>query len=346
MPNSVTLYPIYWLAREIDGDEFDRSVLPMQILEGLAVEDVSTIITPDSFDWARTELGRYAFEDLRNVKQALVHRYQTGAADGAKRIEESEMLVRDVVACLRLIRPMRQRVFLVRGDLRENGTLDVRHFEHPRDVEVPEVQKLFSLRTRDVELLQALAGSFSRAMRGQFWKFRMAVQFHETGHFQDSFWKTRFLMWCAGIEALFTSPDRQHRGSVVAKERIGWFLGQASPLYEPGDIPAVIPQPDLTIGDILDDLYRVRNFVAHGERVPDEYFQRILRRGLNADLPVVPVLIEAVSFILRKSLLRILRDNLLHSFANAATANAYFAAAGLTLREIERKRQVRADDEE
>lgn len=133
----------------------------------------------------------------------------------------------------------------------------------------------------------------------------------------------------------------------MAKERIKWFLGGNTPIYGPGDIPDYLPQPNITIGDIVDDLYRVRNFVAHGDRIPDEFFQRTMRQGLNGALNVLVVLNEAVSFIVRKSLLRIVQDNLLDHFASAGTAEAYFAAAGLTRSAIkQRLRQQAPGDEE
>ncbi len=249
---------------------------------------------------------------------------------------------------LRLVRPMRQRALLVRGDLRDNGTIEVRHFEHPIDFEVPELQKLFHLRNRDVELLRAVADEFLRAMRGEFWKFRMAVEFHEAGHLQGLYWKARYLLWCSSLEAIFTSHNREHRGSLVAKERIKWFLGADASIYEPGDIPSFAPQANIKIGDVLDNLYRLRNFIAHGDRIPDDFFQRTMRQGLSGPLNVLVVLNEAVSFIARKSLLRIIQDNLLDHFAGATSAETYFANEGLTFSAIEQRQRQRppGDDQE
>src|SRR5262249_11316114 len=134
--------------------------------------------------WVRNELGRRDFEDVREVQYALVHRYTTEhAGEGSKADEESEKLVRNLIACLRLIRPMRQRTSLMRGELSTNDTINVQHFEHPNEVsEVPEVQKLFHLRNVDLEVLRQLSPAFLRGMKDEFWKFRMAIEFHEAGH--------------------------------------------------------------------------------------------------------------------------------------------------------------------
>jgi hypothetical protein len=333
MPNHVTLYPIYALAGGGDEQPFDAGVLPFQIVEGVTVEDVRPMFTNDTFGWVRNELGRRDLEELEEVDYAIVHRYTSDElADGGNSDRDSEKLVRNLNACLRLVRPMRQRTSLMRGELGENGNIDVKHFDHPQELlEVPEVQKLFHLRNADLELFRTVANEFLRAMANDFWKFRMALEFHEAGHFQDWYWKARYSLWCSALEALYTSQSSEHQGSLVAKERIKWFLGENTSIYDHGDIPNyIMPQPNITVGAVTDDIYTVRNCIAHGDRVPDDFFQRMMREGVGGELSVLQVLIEALSFIIRKSLLRILQNNLLQHFADAASSEAYFGAAGLT----------------
>jgi hypothetical protein len=339
MPDKITLYPIFAVADEIDDQPFDQHVLPFGVVDGATVENVRPLFTEETFRWVKNELGRHDLEDLQQIEHAIVHRYVVDdEADGNPADIESAKLVRNLVACLRLIRPMRQRTGLMRGVLRD-CKIDVRHFEHPRSIlEVPEVQKLFHLRNADLNSLKAVAPEFLRVMAGEFWKFRMAVDFHEAGHFQDWYWKARYSLWCSAVEALFTSQAPEHRGSLVAEERIKWFLGAGTSIYDAGDIPDYIqPQPNITVGEVVEELYTLRNCIAHGDKVPNEFFERKLRQGVNGELSLVQVLIEALSFIIRKSLLRILRDGLLNSFADAGASEAYFGAAGLTNAAIRRR---------
>jgi hypothetical protein len=338
MADKITLYPVFAVADEIDGQPFDQRVLPFVVVDGVTIEDVRPLFTEETFKWVKNELGRHDLEDLQQIEHAIVHRYVENEADGSPADIESAKLVRNLVACLRLIRPMRQRTGLMRGVL-NGGKIDVRHFEHPRSIlEVPEVQKLFRLRNSDLESLKAVATEFLRAMAGEFWKFRMAVDFHEAGHFQDWYWKARYSLWCSAVESLFTSQAPEHRGSLVAEERIKWFLGAGRSIYDAGDIPDYIqPQPNITVGEVVEELYTLRNCIAHGDKVPNEFFERKLRQGVNGELSLVQALIEALSFIIRKSLLRILRDGLLNSFADAGASEAYFGAAGLTNGAIRRR---------
>ena len=219
--------------------------------------------------------------------------------------------------------------------------VNINHFQNPVELlEVPEVQKLFQLRTRDAELFRSSASEYLRAMAGEYWKFRMAVEFHDAGHFQYLYWKARYSLWSAALESIFTTRHSEHSGSKVAKERIKWLLGGQMRLYPQGDIPPCFPsaQTNLTIADVLDDLYSLRNYLAHGDKIPDSYFRRILRQGINGDLNVPAVCTEALSFIVRNSLVGIIQRGLLEHFKNANTAEAYFSGNGLTRSAIAARR--------
>jgi hypothetical protein len=332
-----TLYPIYWLSDALEDEQFDLSKLPFTVTDDVRIEAVSV----GALELGKERLGTDILGELESVRHALVHRYEaepivneeTREIQGYKHSSESsETMIREIAACLRLIRPMRQRALLMRGEVREDGTFGVTGYDVPplHLIEVPEVQKLFKLRNQDANDLRNYVPEFLRGMSGEFWKFRMAVQFHELGHFQPLDWKARYLLWCSAIESIYTSHDWEHQGSLVATSRIKWFLGKDTSIYAPGDISSLLKDPRLTIGQIIGDLYEMRNFMAHGDRIPDPFFTDILRNGLNGGVMKAQVLLEAASFIIRTSLLKILRDGLLRHFADAGPAEKYFGAQNLT----------------
>ena len=339
-----TLYPIYELANEVDDEPFDLGRLPFDIAEDVRIEAVRERFRPATFDPHKIRLGTSVVEELEQVRFALVHRYKPkpiivdteiiGEQDSS---EDSEQLVKMLAACLRLIRPMRQRALLMRGKVRaEDGSFDVTGFEIPplHLIELPDVQKFFHLRNQDANDLRTHAPGFLHAMRGQFWKFRMAVQFYELGHFQALDWKARYLLWCSAIESIYTSHSREHQGSLVATSRINWFLGAGTYIYAPGDISNLLQDPKIRIDQIVDDLYEMRNFMAHGDKIPDPFFTTTLRTGFNGPVQKREVLLEAASFIVRASLLKILRDGLIDHFTDAGPAELYFGAEHLTKSEL------------
>lgn len=326
----VTLYPVAGLTSAWEDEPFDLSQLPASILPSVTIENVSPMFKDDTWNLFKTELGKRDMEVLEKVNHAIVHRYESNYSDSDADLQSVD-LVHNVAACLRLIRPMRQFALVIGGTLLPDDAIQVQHFDHPIHLwEIPQIQKGFFLRNRDVAELQAVIPAFQNAMAGEYWKFRMPVSLYEAGHFQDRFWKSRFILWCSAIDAIFTSQtrDREHSGSRVAIARIKWFLGAATKIYAPGDVPSFAPQPEPTVADVVDDLYEVRNCIAHGDKVPDRFFSQTMRWGESGNL--LATLEEAASFIVRTSLLKILKSNLLNHFKGGPESQTYFRSNGLT----------------
>ena len=115
-----TLYPIYRLADEVDGEPFDLARLPFDITEGVRIEAVRERFRPGTFNPHKERLGTLVVEEMEQVRFALVHRYQPepiivdneiiGEQDVS---QHSKNLVKMLAACLRLIRPMRQNALLM-----------------------------------------------------------------------------------------------------------------------------------------------------------------------------------------------------------------------------------------
>ena len=331
MATQVTLYPINGVTESWQDDPFDHSKLPAQIVSGVTIENVRAMFNEQTFSWVGTEMGKRDLETLAEVKYAIVHRFEVPPSDSGQAQQQSADLVNNIAACLRLIRPMRQFASLMAGSLRADGTIEIQTFSHPANLmDVPELQKSFSLRNKDILELQSVVNEFLRGMKGEFWKFKMSVSFHDSGHFAVSYWKSRYMLWCSAVEAIYTSQNPDHRGSKVAKERIKWFLGAGTSIYMPGDIQSFMPSASYKVGNVVDDLYEVRNCIAHGERIPDRFFKTVSRGYLGEDGNILTVLHDGLSFIIRASLLRILRNNLLEHFADGPASEKYFGAAGLT----------------
>jgi hypothetical protein len=326
----IALYPIAGVTGDWLDEPFDLSVLPAAIVPDITIEDAKCLFNETAFDLWKGLLSKRELDSMKRVRFAIVCRYSDSFVGIGERPDiRAERLVRYVGACLRLIRPMQQDASFIRGSVLPNSTIDVHHFENPYEMAVPAIQKLFRLRNKDVVRLQKVAPLFMSAMAGEFWKFRMAVELHESGHFSHAYWKGRFSLWCSALEALFTSNSYQHKGTLVAKERIKWFLGPKTLIYEPGDTQLGQPQLTTTVEGVIDNLYELRNGVAHGDKTPDKFFVTA-RSEYGQDVALAEVLVEAVSRIIRASLLRILEGNLLDKFADGPASETYFGAQGLT----------------
>jgi hypothetical protein len=322
------LYPIVGVTRDFLEDPFDDSVLPAQIVPGVTIEDARKLFPEDSFKLWSEHLAKRQLDSLKRVRFVIVNRYDEFNEISGQTQQQAEGLAWNVGLCLRLIRPMQQDASLIGGTVMPDGSLYVQRFENPEEMTVLSVQKLFRLRNKDVDRLKVLAPMFLSAIKGKS-KFQISAEFFNAGYFSTRYWQARFSLWCTALEALFTSSHKDHQGSRVAKERIKFLLGSKMPIYEPGDIPSDQSQPNNAVEDVLDDLYKLRNCMAHGD-YPPERFWEIVRQDYADAVTRIEMLNEALSRVVRASLLRILEDGLLPHFQDGPSSQSYFAAHKLT----------------
>ena len=136
-------------------------------------------------------LGSETVKSLRAIKYVIIHRYPEYELDKTGKLvyevelrEKSEYLIQEAIACLRLIRPIRQFAQACGGEILNDGTLINFHLQNPLlYVNSPLNQELFGVRTSDVEDLRFYFPLFQNAMSGNFWKFRMALEMYQSDFF-------------------------------------------------------------------------------------------------------------------------------------------------------------------
>ena len=84
------------------------------------------------------------------------------------------------------------------------------------------------------------------------------------------------------------------------------------------------------IGQVVEDVNVVRNCIAHGERIPDNYFRQDEGRNtLNGRVNYIAVLDDALAFIVRATLRRIIAEGLLDDFASRVSVSQFWKSKGL-----------------
>jgi hypothetical protein len=310
---------------------FDTSRLPFEVLESVEVADVSALLPPSLFAHMRGEVGRHRMYYLESTgKFALKHQYEVETPFAVTPItpESSEVssdsLMNLVYACLKLIRPTREQSG-VRAEVGMNGTIGIRSvsFADGR-LDLPEGEKLYAIRNKDLELLRNVIQPFLKTMQGEYWPFRMAVEYYDRGYAVND-GKARYLYWgSSALHALYSSNNDK------ITQRVKGFLGADTLVYDPADRPEFefLQPSSLTIGDLIEDMNEVRNCVAHGRRIANKFFTA-KRKGLNGDVTSIQVLEDALGFVIRESLLQILKSNLMEHFKSEQTVSTYWKGRGL-----------------
>jgi len=305
--------------------------------ENLTIEDISKVIAPDAFSLWKNEcyLSRDTARDLEGTSYAIVRRYSTKTERDVKLESYSAEVVDMAVACLSLIRPTRRsRAGSVTGRLMANGVFVPQSFNTVNVAEVPEVQKLFTIRNEDIDLLRSLLPEFIQLyqrdetgqLKDEYEPIRMAVQLYDQAY-EIPHWKARHILWWAAIESLYGNNE----DAVMA--RIYAFFGNKDlsvggkrSIYDAGDIPSCftpVPDQNHTLGEVVPLIYRVRNESAHGQKVPDPRFSRV-PHPLDCSVCLLDVLAEAVTFIIRKTVTEILCRGFREKFKDRSTREEFW----------------------
>jgi hypothetical protein len=261
------------------------------------------------------------------VGYAIVHRYSTLSDRDVNLDNHSTYLIDSAVACLSLIRPTRRsRAGKITGLIKPDGTFDPQKFNVPdAPAEVPEVQKLFTVEGQDIKLLHSILPEFlklyqrddAERITDDYEPIRMAVQLYEQAY-SIHYWKARHILWWSAIEALYGNAEEAATARIYAlfgnkKLEDGYRCS----IYEKRDIPSCfLPiqiQSNHTLGEMVPRIYAVRNSSAHGQKVPDPNFTHV-PHPCGTTAPLIDVLAEAATFIIRKTVIEILRRGLRDKF--------------------------------
>jgi hypothetical protein len=284
--------------------------------ENLTIEDVSRMIAEDTFSvWEQDcFLAKRNIEALQGIYYVIAHRYSTATHGDPRADRLSAELVNSTVVCLDLIRPTRKsRAGKITGSIKADGMLQPQGFDVPEPAEVPPIQRHFSIRNRDIDTLRTILPEFLQlyprdAKKDEYEPLRMAVQLYQQAY-AIHYWKARHILWWSSIEALYGNAE------TAATARIYAFLGNRSlidgyrcSIYEKGDIPSFhhrSAENDHTLGEMVPLIYEVRNASAHGQKVPDSHFSPVPHPF--GEVPGLDSLAEAATFIIRKTVVEILR---------------------------------------
>ena len=128
----------------------------------------------------------------------------------------------------------------------------------------------------------------------------------QTGHVYLS-----TLMWVMALDILFMAGEKN-----PFVDRVKGFLGAETPIFP--SVPYPDRQPALRVADIVQDIYELRNVIAHGREIPEKPFRETRDIVDTNGLAINPieyryaeVIMEASLFLLVKSLLKIMTDGLI-----------------------------------
>lgn len=294
LTRKATIAPLAPVAWELEI----ASQIPVLEDRGLFVENVQGLLTAEHLGLWREYLSENQRKFTARIKIGLVHRFESSGHIGREE-EASKALVEGAAACLQILRPTRSRSQLIQLKFCEDKSVDVFRFTHPREnpPNVPQSDVLNTIRPTDIGKLGTVLPAFlSLPKNGPDNVFRAVKNFLLAySEIDEPF--AQVLVWMAGIESMLSTkaeaPVTNRRRTLLRRIDPTWNVYQDSATEE-------FTRAEVKLGDIVDDLFHLRNRLVHGGWVPEAWQKREGRPAISGAIEYAEMLREASASILRK----------------------------------------------
>ena len=307
-----------------------KQSLPFDLGSGFAVRDLSSLISlTDMSLWDRY-IALEQREELEKVSVCLVHEYNSTPEIGADE-RESERLLGYIAAHLRFLAPNKTNAeYTLKGTLKSN-VLEPFNFS-------PDPYPLF---LEDCEILRSEIGlqhlrtlkkwmpwivQFRKSWR-DYYPLLLSLYFSEKAYREETI-EVRHLLRVMALEALLSSEKRH--GMQALRDRLGMLFGTDTDLYAQYRSALQPDLPELVFGKVIRDVCRLRNKVAHGDKLPPQWLKRDRRRGERGgsdSLTYADELREAATSMVSLAWKKILDNGLQSTFADKAKMETHFSVA-------------------
>ena len=299
---------------------------------GLTVEDFSKHISElDLGVWERA-FSEDQMAEIKNWTTCLVHKYRAVPTIGDAENSSSNFLGY-VIAHLRLIRPNRTtRADQLHLRIAASGKLDA--FSCSKSPFWPQVQltdcekAILGISMEHLGKLKSWMpwiADFHKNWRDHY-PLWISLFFLEKFYTELDSFRTRHLLRVMALEALLCSDSEKDFGRQALKSKVPKMLGWHNDLYAQYENKLILFKPEklLLTDQLIDDMYTLRNKVAHGGEIPGDWMRRDFLRGWDQSLCYADVLCETAGSILRQIWLKIISDDLQTIFAHKKSMQKFF----------------------
>ena len=297
---------------------------------GITVEDFSKKMAKLNLGVWEKAFSDDQMKEIQGWSTCLVHRYKSSPTVGSAENESSNLLGY-VIAHLRLLAPNRttraDRLHLL---VKSSGDLDAYSCSkagHWPQIHLTDCEKgILGVRLKDLEKLKSWMPWVSKFSKewAKHYPLWVSLHFNEKFYGESESFRARHLFRVLALEALLCF-DKDY-GQQALRAKIPKLLGWRYNLYAPycnSSINCFLPDLPLT-DKLIDDMYTLRNKVAHGDRMPADWSRKYRVGFVDGELAYGDVLCEAAGAMLRMIWFKILSDGLQETFSDKKKMQKFF----------------------
>lgn len=281
----------------------------IRVTDQINIEFISGVFGSEKFELWKDYISKNELNTFLSSQYALCHRFLSTSEIGLAE-NESLKLLETAFICLRIVKPTRARYAAIQTKILDNDALEVFSVTHPKNalLNIPDVETTNQITASDLRLFGRVIRPFLNLSDAGPENLRRAVRYFEEGYSQTVDPVVQIILWTAGIESVFATRNEPFLGS----KSLETVYGLVSPdlnIYEDTIQREFVDIPELTVRQVLPDLFILRNRLVHGGWIPEDWKSGSARPSLSQEaIPYADVLREAASFVLRKAILARLLD--------------------------------------
>jgi hypothetical protein len=299
--NKMTILPLHYCDWNLH--------VPIKLADDLTVENVEGLLQPENFELWRDYITKKDRDELASTKVGIVHRFFSEEHLGKPEADSQDRIYKAFVL-LRLIRPTRLNYSHIQLTVRDHQP-DVFNVAHPPLLtpNAPYLQMFNFLHDQHLHQLAELLPNFLKFAASAPWHLTRSTRFFEAGYSQITDPLLQFVIWNIGIASFF-SEDKEPLTDSALRHRIEQSVGAETDIFSESEIALFPTKPTpLPVKNLLLDMFEMRNCVVHGVRVPPRFDELTTNNPATGEaVHYVDVLREGVSFILRKLVLRSVKE--------------------------------------
>ena len=297
---------------------------------GVTVEDFSKSMAKLNLGVWQKAFSDDQLKEMQGWSTCLVHRYESAPTVGSAENESSNLLGY-VIAHLRLIAPNRttraDRLHLLVTSSGELDAYSCSKAGYWPQIHLTDCEKgILGVHLKDLEKLKLWMPWVSKFCNqwSNYYPLWVSLHFLEKFYAEFESFRARHLFRVLALEALLCF-DKDY-GQQALRAKIPKLLGWHCNLYAGYNNPSIaVFLPHLLLTDkLVDDVYTLRNKVAHGDKMPPDWSKKFRTGFIDGDLTYSDVLCEAAGAMLRMIWLKILSDNLHEMFADKKKMQKFF----------------------
>jgi hypothetical protein len=301
--NKIVLVPLHSVEPTVAGD------LPIELTHEVFVRNTAGWLDEKHFELWRDYVSIAERRTLAGANVGLVCEFRDDSR-GDDAADQAHDLLSKLFILFRIVNPTRSRFSAVYLTRKPSEEIEVFRLSQgsASPINVPPSQTVNSLSSLNLRLGRELVGQFLAIATNGPERLRRAIRYYEEGYADIRDPVLQFVTWTMGISSILGRENQAVHQKEI-KGAVSQYVPIDSQIFRESPLNEFVKFPVLTVGDVIEDVWRLRDSFVHGSWIPPDLLHKTTYVAMSNEVVIYPdILRDAASFVLRKILLFFLQN--------------------------------------